>query len=369
MKSGSIYYASDKALFDALNQHKVTHSDLQDLFFSRGIIVSKDTERKQLAESFSRLTHDYYDHQKLASILGSISRRERNTITTVDTELDFSDIEEAAQQIKNDLGNFGDQVDVYRKGDQIEIKINYKETNYNKSEFRQVVQKDASIIFEKNDTTWSIRSPQNDHIREVKSQILDRIEVNRAIKLDINEIDLSHILSNDKRTKFFTDLIKSIKGYSVTDVTDVFVFHPKLEVSSDSEEDTDRLSNDIHISKASLKGEGVLQSEEIKSLYDKGFYICKIVWRAGDNAPDSDSYEFEVQFADAENCKQFTYLYKGFYKYKSVGEHNKNRTLPSNADENKFNKLIENSAQASFQNLIKIEDGDTNHDDVENKVV
>jgi hypothetical protein len=368
MKSGSIYYASDKALFDALNQHKVTISDLRDLFFSRGIIISKDSVRKDLAVIFSRLIHDYYDHQKLAKILGSSSRRERNTSIKINSPLESSKIEDAAHQIKNEVSQYGDHVEVSQTENIIKVKINYKETNYNKSEFRQVVQKESIIIFEKNADKWSVRNPLNDHIEEIKSKIIDRIEQSSEEPLDIEEISLEHLSSNEKRTKFFIDLIKNVEGFQLTDVTDVFVFHPKSPVSED-DDDQDGSSNGVHITKASLKGEGVLQSDELRSLYDKGFYICKIVWQGVNSSVDSDLYEFEAQFANPEDCKKFSYLLKGFYKYKCVGEYNKNRTLSSTAEENQFNKLIENAAQVSLHNLINIEKGEVTNDNAENKVV
>lgn len=369
MKSGSIYYASDKALFDALNQHKVTVSDLRDLFVSRGIIFSKETSRKDLAKMFSRLTHDYYDHQKLAYILGSATRRERITSVKIISELESSDIENAANTIGNEISQLGDAVDVNVSNNRVEVRISYKETNYNKSEFRQVVQKDAVIVFEKNSDQWSVRNPLNDHIEEIKSTIIDKIQTNLNKSLDIEEISLEHVSSNEIRTKFFTDLIKNVENHDLVDVSDVYVYHPKVKNTGDEDQNgDDDPTDDVHITKASLKGEGVLQSDELHGLYARGFYICKIVWLCTSSAIDSDLYEFEAQFADPENCNKFSYLAKGFYKYKSPNEYNKSKTILSSGEENKFNKLIERAAQVSLHNLVKadeIENGDDTNDNTE----
>ncbi|HHS5823757.1 TPA: hypothetical protein ACTNTH_004574, partial [Salmonella enterica subsp. enterica serovar Enteritidis] len=62
MKIG-LYSVNDKAMFDALNQTKVTHEDMKSLFFKRGIIISKDTKRKTLALDFSKNFHGYYDFE------------------------------------------------------------------------------------------------------------------------------------------------------------------------------------------------------------------------------------------------------------------------------------------------------------------
>tara|TARA_R110002126_G_scaffold291730_1_gene456122 strand:- start:8374 stop:8763 length:390 start_codon:yes stop_codon:yes gene_type:complete len=74
-----MYYASDKNVFDALNQYRVDSATLANLFERRNIIVSKKTARDDLAEYFSRLPHDFYDHKTISEKLGVVPRRERTT--------------------------------------------------------------------------------------------------------------------------------------------------------------------------------------------------------------------------------------------------------------------------------------------------
>ena len=63
----ALYFASDKNVFDALVQkHKVDAQTLTTLFRNRNTIVSKATDREVLADYFSRLTHDYYDHKLIS---------------------------------------------------------------------------------------------------------------------------------------------------------------------------------------------------------------------------------------------------------------------------------------------------------------
>ena len=78
----SLYYASDKNIYDAVNQSKVDNDTVQKLFERRNIVCSKKTPRSDLAEYFSQLTHDYLDHQDIANRLGIAKRRER--LTSVD---------------------------------------------------------------------------------------------------------------------------------------------------------------------------------------------------------------------------------------------------------------------------------------------
>ena len=79
----NIHSVTDKALYDALNQKQITLNEIQDLFLERGTIISKKTPRKDLARNYSRMTHDYYEHQKIATLLGGQSRTEKNTCVRI----------------------------------------------------------------------------------------------------------------------------------------------------------------------------------------------------------------------------------------------------------------------------------------------
>lgn len=103
MKIGSIYSASDKALFDALNQGTVTSSDMRQLFLTHGIIISRATGRKELAAHFSRLVHDYDDFQALAKLFDSGQRRERLASFRVQSSAQLEDFETAAHAIVQQL--------------------------------------------------------------------------------------------------------------------------------------------------------------------------------------------------------------------------------------------------------------------------
>lgn len=96
----SLYYASDKNILDALNQHRVNMQTIRELFLDRRILVSKDTDKDDLAYYFSRLTHDYYDHNKIAARLGVASRREKVTSLEVTSAFGPTEILKAIEKLK-----------------------------------------------------------------------------------------------------------------------------------------------------------------------------------------------------------------------------------------------------------------------------
>ncbi|USE36856.1 hypothetical protein [Endozoicomonas sp. SCSIO W0465] len=280
---------------------------------------------------------------------------EKITTSKITTHVDHDELESAAIELKNKIEEFDVTAHVRRVLTGIEIKINYQTTDFNKSEFKQVVDKEAIISVEIDDDGISIRSPLNQHVDEWKALYLGIIEESLEQELPIDEISLESIENPKLRTKFFVNLTNQLKDFAFLDVTDVFVYHPKSDKSElldDDSEEYEESQIGVHISKASLKGQGVLQSPELSDLYDKGFYISKIIWKSKKESYDSDIYVFEAQFAEPETCTQFSYLPKGFYKYKEGGEHNKNRTNFSSAEERALSKNIEVSAHKVMKSII-----------------
>lgn len=364
----NLYSVTDKVLCDALNQSQVTQNEMRDLFLSRGIIISKETPRKVLSKNFSKFTHDYYDHQKIAEILGSEPRRERTTSKLVSNMPEKATVLKAAEKLKTELTENNDLCHIVAdKSGTVKIHITYMSTNFSKSDFKQVVKKQAVIEIEPTASGYVMRRPDNDQTENYEQQLLSLIEImstEKAIadgkplsdaKLDIHEISLENIDSPQHRIEFFTKLINGLEGYELDDVTDVYVYHPKPEEIEDEDGEADI---GVHVSKASLKGEGVLKSEEINSLYERGFYICRIKWRVKEKGADPNIFEFEALFNNPQSFSEFSYITKGMKKYKGHGEYNKNPTLLNDDQELFFSRLIEKTARSIIMDITNKAQGE-----------
>ncbi|MFM5802106.1 hypothetical protein ACS016_09875 [Aeromonas veronii] len=358
----NIHCVTDKALFDALNQSKITPGELGDLFLDRGIIVSKSTTRKDLAMNFSRFHHDYLDHQKIASYLGVTSRRERTTTKRINNKVDTSDVLSAAESLKLSIESENDVCSVLKDENKIIIDIQYLSTDYTKSDFRQVVTKNATIIIESNYDHLNIRRPDNEHteayedifLAYLENLVTDKNNGENPETLNVNEISLINHTDPNTRTEFFIKLISHLKGFKLDDVTDAYVYHPKPDKIDEEDGDID---TGVHISKASLKGEGVLRSEELSSLYDRGFYLWKVRWQVRESQPDPDIYDLEAQFSNQIDFSGFSYATKGIKKYKGNGEYNKSFVGPSKTQEQMLCKLIENAAYTIMLEIDSVQSG------------
>ncbi|MGR5078841.1 hypothetical protein [Photobacterium swingsii] len=352
MIQSKINAATDKAVFDAVNQHKITKDEILDMFFSRGVIVSKKTDKEDLAKDFSSFFHSYSDYDLLASTLGVSSRREKLTAYSLETTLNIDDVESTITKIKEQIESQGSSVThrMSKDGSKIELSVSYQTLNLSKSDFQQVTVKDAVITIEKNENGLDVQYPQNDKLEEINNDIIDILE-GKDKSLQKDDIDLTAFEKPADRSQFFDFLTQGVDKFKCIDVTDTYVFNPKQKISSGK-------TNDVHITSASLKGRGVNLSDELKTLQSQGFYIWKVTWKAIEEGRDSsDLYVFEAQFSDAEECKGFSFIVKGAYKRKDEGVvgspdgHNVNRTPIPHLEEGNLNKLIKNSAWRAISKL------------------
>ncbi|WP_247681347.1 hypothetical protein [Pectobacterium versatile] len=176
LKMNNIHCVTDKALYDALNQSQISMGEMSDLFLDRGIIISKRTPRKDLAKNFSKFNHDYYDHQKIASYLGGGTRKERSTSKIIESEINDDVILAAADELKANIEKENDLCQVYKSNGKIYVSITYLSTNYGRSDFKQVIKKEALIEVERQKNSYVIRRPDNEQVENYEANLLANIE-------------------------------------------------------------------------------------------------------------------------------------------------------------------------------------------------
>ncbi|MBD8270233.1 hypothetical protein IFU03_10750 [Pseudomonas fluorescens] len=309
----ALYFASDKNVFDALVQkHKVDSATIAQLFRNRNTIVSKKTERDDLAEHFSRLTHDYYDHKIISSKLGVAPRRERATTVELVGDVKPESVQAAVEELKKQILKVGDVAKVTRNGDDFILEVQYSRYDYKKSEFSQLVVKDAVIDIRKTDLGYTIVAPQNEFVNGLRDDLANEVEAKSDQPVEKFTVSLFHVSSPKSRTEFFIELMSKMNGFSRRDVTDVYVYKPKPV--KDSDEDLSSDDDETHIEKVLLRGNGVTRSSILQDLVGADdYYIVKICWLAKRIMGNGDVYKMEASFADPKNCEGFSVLLKTVY--------------------------------------------------------
>jgi len=386
MRMGSLYFASDKAIFDALTQRSLTSAELRKVFLSRGIVISNESDKKILANRFSALFHDYYDYRNLSLLVGGRDSREKTTNVVVTSAVPKENLADALNSVKEWLiDDQHEQAEVAIHGDQLKLTVKYQKLDLSQAEFRQVVEKTAEVIIEKQGSGWKITGPMNDKFKDITDQLYSQIEIATDQDVATRTISLEAISDAGIRTNFLRSLIRNLRDMEVVDVVDVSTFNPKdredddldlsdealviedsIEVDSDDEgeegggDDPEaelakpqpeaKSHKIIRIDKASLKGKGVLESKQLMELEGHGFYLWKIRWTAREKLVGSEIVQFEAQFGNQAKYCDFSYIVKGVYNYHN-GKHAKNLVRAEPVFEQKLKLRLEEAAQKTLDDI------------------
>lgn len=342
----SLYYASDKNVFDALNQHKVDTPTVVRLFQRRNIVVSKKTPREDLAKYFSTLTHDYYDHKEIAARLGVVARRERTTSMDVSGMSDTDELQGVVEQLKKEMEASGDIVQVTREGNDLSIRVQYSEIDYKRSEFSQVQVRDGSIEFVQSPTGYVVRNTQNDYLNGVRETLLAKVEKSASTPLTKVVVALFDIPSAKLRSRFFHELASSLPGFVRRDVTDVYVFKAKPDLDgAGGEESDDADGSETYVERVFLRGSGVSRSEILNELLDEDdYYIIKMGWTATELMGAGNAYDIEAGFSDPKDCTGFSFILSGVFPLED-GTISTRRRPPYKHEIDAFSRVIESKAR------------------------
>ncbi|MDI4634038.1 hypothetical protein J7U46_13350 [Pelomonas sp. V22] len=347
----SLYFATDKVIFDAMNHSKVTVDQVRELLFERNIIVSSKTSKDELTQYFSRLTADYFDHKRIGDKLGKISKRERVTYTEITNGISKDEIINGLKAVKEKLEEQGSSVDIDVKGNNIIATIAYDHIDYTEVEFRQVQPRDAVIEFLPDGSGgYIIRNTQNKFVDIAVDQTFAAINSEREEKIGSHRITLTGHTDPERRIKFFNSLINGIEDHQLITVTEAYCYKPQAGAISEDDEEKD-LEEQSFVERISLKGKGVTKSFVISDLYDKGYYIVKVVWHAKPTSSmDADHYELEAQFSEPRDCTDFSYQVRCVVVCEEGKPTNKKRT-PKSDEQDAIFRLIEAAAKKALTAL------------------
>lgn len=343
----SFYYATDKNVFDALNEHKVDTPTVMKLFQRRNIIVGRKTPREDLAKYFARLTHDYYDHKDIAARLGIAPRRERITSMDVMGVGEIEQLQISVEQLKQELEAAGDVVQVSREGDSLTMHVQYSTVDYKRNEFAQVQVRDGTVEFVKSLEGYIVRNTQNDYLNDVRETLLGKIEKAADTPLTKVVVTLFDVPSPRLRSKFFHELVNTLPGYDRRDVTDVYVYKAKPEPDDESGDP------DTHVERVFLRGNGVTRSELLNELLDEDdYYITKIGWTATESKGLGYVFDIEAVFADPKDCTGFSFILSGVFPVED-GKISSRRRAPYKPEIDAISRVIESKSRELVAKLRK----------------
>jgi len=354
----SIYIPSDKNIYDALQHKKVRHSEVLKFMRFRGIILSPKLDKGDLSKVLSQLTFDYHDFCFLTKLLENPNRKEKTTIITVKTSAKSEDLLKACQNISKSNSNGNESYKVVKKKNSTVLVVTYTDVDFTKTELRQRSVRKCEVELQSEGDEVTVRMPATNKGKSLAAKVKESLSKIVGEELEAEVISLENLVVPKARSLFFDELIKSISGYDLEDVSSVDVYHEIDSLDTDDDDDDDNENRSSYfagfIQKAALAGGGVLESAQFNQLHSQGFFISKIIWTVVDTLRNGDKVELEAQFGKPSSCTDFKYLVRGVYNYNERTEaHNITKRPPSRMETEKFNTRLEKSAKTAFSRVIK----------------
>lgn len=357
MKGSSVYIATDKNIYDALQHKKITQLALIQFLRKRGIFYSSSTSKDELVDIISSLTLDYEDYKWICQQLENPNKKEKSTHSTLKGGLSDKEISDSCNALKAnlDVDVPDDSVVITKTKDKTIVSVTYVDIDFTKTELRQRSTKKCEIELHNDGNELTITHPSSKKAAEVTKRLKTILQSKKGEDKPLKEvvISLENISDPETRSKFFAILINNIEGYKFDTVSNVDVYHhiDQLDEDDDDEQSgSSRLAG--YINKAALSGEGVLESAEFKQLHNNKFFIYRAVWTVTSVTPNGDKVEIEALFGTPSSCTNFKYLVRGYFNYNENHKgHVATRKSPSPKMIENFNKLIKKASESAFASV------------------
>jgi len=359
----SIYYATDKNIFDILHNSKITKPILMKFLRSRGILVSADVAKEDLIRYVSRFTHDHFDIQKIGDAVESKSRKRRSTSNILETKVSNDEVKKAYTSMCKEREELGESFSIRQNGDTTIVSVSYTDVDYTKTELKQKNNELCDIELHVENEQLVIRRP----VSGVSDEITEHLKKSLIALKDEDVIE--HVVSleafslPEARSYFFQKLINSIPEYKFDDVTQVGIYDNTNDQDSD---DAEGVSEKVagYIRKAVLDGDRVLNSSGFNQLHKENFYISKITWTAVNDGVGREKVEFEARFSNQSLCTEFNYSVRGIYEFNKEEGHYLNKRTATKIENSTFVRKIESASLTAFDE-VKEKYGSATEDDNE----
>lgn len=337
---GLSFFKTDKDIFDQLTQRTPSKTSVLEHLKQRGLLVSYQEERQDLAEMISPWFTSYFDQKFIINELGGGNSQKKHNSTEILLDYNIQDIHDILREIKKD-NSFNI---VKNNNGSFNITETYTKVDFTKNVLSQNTQKTAEIKIEKTEQgRILIRTNADEKANTITEAIKEKMKEKNVDNYQEFEINLSTITEPANRTQFFLELISNIDGYDLTDVTSAFI--NKNATQEEADEETVGF-----IKKIALNGDSVHTSSEFQSLTKDGFYLTKIEWTIQSEVTTGDKIDLSAEFTDTINCSGFKYGVKRVYTAKGNAEYTAGKP-PSESDRTVILPKIELSARQSYDTI------------------
>lgn len=328
IKNKNLICPDDKDIYNTLQSYDITNRSVENLFLNHYTLVNTKGSWEFQARNFSKNILSFNDYSYIKSIFDK-DKKKRDTTRGILLKSNLSK-DETREHFKSHIDeilgiNNTLDVRIVPTGGKISVSIDYVVFDFSKNIFNGQDYLSTEIILDfENKGQIFIESVNDKNVDKWQRKLIKVIheESDKSCFEEI-EISLFGITDQEKKLKFYIELIEGIKNFTLDTVVDVFLSRKKdSEPNSDetANNDTEKDINEDslidvnkYIKKASFKGTELLNSATILNFLTDSYHIYKIIWRSVSDTKPNEVYEFEVKFNNPEECEEFAYSIHGKY--------------------------------------------------------
>lgn len=348
------YFADDKDISDILEQGRFTEEKLREYARKRGIFFGKDASKELLIPYLRKILCDWNQICELVEVLDTTERTPHMMPENKEGKFSDEDILKAVESLKAEHKKLGidsfESISLTKSSEnQYKLQVSYHENHWNKTRLLQTEPKVATVLMTR-------------ELDRVKCQVEDNAKARQIFNMlpltspdspvvESRSIDLSEVKTPKQRTALFIELIKSIYGHQLHDVSNVNVEYmkPTDEAEDPTDEEAEKKKREEIKSKlksAALNGSGLLRDRRYQELVNSDYYLCKVAWTIDHDSGNGDRVALSAEFSEPENGKGFRYSVLGKWTRNSDGELKKTRErMPTE----ELKKMQDHVAQAAFE--------------------
>jgi hypothetical protein len=364
-------YLGDEELYELLSPKNVPRRELLRAARRLGFVFSEKSREQDVRSALSLLPSSW---PLVSGVLKSIEkpdREERKTsvhVLNCDKKTDVAEIIKKTQTARAEkFSEFYNPVKVDEKT--YKVDVTYTEVDYSRAVVYQRQEKQLTVEITKDGDKVSFIHSANDRAMHIVNELKSKLIFKENVAPEIQRISLQAVRDPSVRTRFFTELIKSLDGYKYLNATQLNVDrrfpseeteNEGDEVDDESEEvvataSTKRVSEKIKglVHQVALRGEQVLADELYQTVEKSGYYISNISWSCKKTIDPRYGIDCVAGFKDPIQADAFSFDVVRAWQYKSGAPDEEETLRTTEPERRKLNRLLEASALKAFDTIVK----------------
>lgn len=356
-------YLSDEEFFELLSPKNVGKRELLRMARARGHIFSEKAPDADVRTKLSMLPSDW---KIVSDVLMSIARpdpEERKSSVKLGNCAPENDLGQIVAKLQTDRGSkLGEVFNPVKSGDKsMRVEVAYTDIDLSRSVVYQRREKTLSIEIVQKDDEVHFLYNANDRARQIVDAMKALLKIKPACQLVEERVTLSGVRDAALRTKFFTQLIKTIPGYKYQNATHLTVdrrlIDESAEESNGENQESDPAAKNVAVvmkgmvNKVSLDGEQVIATDLYQQAAKTGYFITSICWSCIDEKDSRFHIDCEAGFHDPIKADQFSFDVARKWQFSTDGRERQENVALTASERRTLTDMVEAAAVKSLKTV------------------